>query len=66
MAISGSLTALAAGLISLVALPALLMVLGPRVDASRPSAGAIATSTTQRGFWYRCRTASCAAARSSP
>jgi RND superfamily putative drug exporter len=53
MAISGSLTALAAGLISLVALPAVLMLLGPRVDALAPKRWRHRDVTTQRGFWYR-------------
>ena len=53
MAISGSLTALAAGLISLIALPALLMVLGPRVDALAPKRWRHRDVATQRGFWYR-------------
>ena len=52
MAISGSLTALAAGLISLVALPALLMLLGPRVDALAPPRWRHRDVATHRGFWY--------------
>ncbi len=53
MAISGSLTALAAGLISLIALPALLMALGPRVDALAPKRWRHRAVAAQRGFWYR-------------
>ena len=53
MAISGSLTALGAGLISLVALPALLMLLGGRVDALAPKRWRHRAVATQRGFWYR-------------
>jgi RND superfamily putative drug exporter len=53
MAISGSLTALSAGLISLVALPALLMLLGERVDALAPKRWRHREVLTQRGFWYR-------------
>ncbi|HEV2774123.1 MAG TPA: MMPL family transporter, partial [Solirubrobacteraceae bacterium] len=53
MAISGSLTALAAGLISLVALPAVLMLLGPRVDALAPKRWRRRHVSTERGFWYR-------------
>ncbi|MEA2142331.1 MAG: hypothetical protein QOI64_761, partial [Solirubrobacteraceae bacterium] len=53
MAISGSLTALAAGLISLVALPALLMLLGARVDALAPKRWRRRDIAAQSGFWYR-------------
>jgi RND superfamily putative drug exporter len=53
MAISGSLTALAAGVISLTALPALLMVLGGRVDALAPQRWRHREIVTERGFWYR-------------
>jgi RND superfamily putative drug exporter len=53
MAISGSLTALGAGIISLTALPALLMVLGPRVDALAPKRWRHREIATQSGFWYR-------------
>ena len=53
MAISGSLTALAAGFIALTALPALLMVLGPRVDAFAPQRWRHREIDPQRGFWYR-------------
>ncbi len=53
MAISGSLTALGAGLIALTALPALLMVLGERVDAFAPRRWRHRAVATQSGFWYR-------------
>lgn len=53
MAISGSLTALAAGIISLVALPALLMVLGERVNALAPKRWRHREADPQTGFWYR-------------
>ena len=53
MAISGSLTALAAGLISLTALPALLMVLGERVNAFAPRRWRHREVATTAGFWYR-------------
>ncbi|MBA3746968.1 MAG: MMPL family transporter [Solirubrobacterales bacterium] len=53
MAISGSMTALGAGLISLIALPALLMLLGPRVDALAPRRWRHRGVATRSGFWYR-------------
>ena len=53
MAISGSLTALAAGIISLTALPALLMVLGERVNALAPRRWRHREVATEAGFWYR-------------
>ena len=53
MALSGSLTALAAGVISLTALPALLMLLGPRVDALAPRRWRHREVAPQHGFWYR-------------
>ncbi len=53
MAISGSITALGAGLISLTALPALLMVLGPRVDAFAPKRWRHREGDPRSGFWYR-------------
>ena len=53
MAISGSLTALSAGLISLIALPAVLMLLGPRVNALAPKRWRHRPVATQSGFWYR-------------
>ncbi len=53
MAISGSITALGAGIIALTALPALLTVLGPRVDAGAPRRWRHRPIAEQRGFWYR-------------
>ena len=53
MAISGSITALSAGIIALIALPALLMVLGPRVDALAPRRWRHREVSTESGFWYR-------------
>ena len=53
MAISGSITALAAGFIALTALPALLMVLGPRIDAFAPERWRHREIDPQHGFWYR-------------
>ncbi|MBJ7328919.1 MAG: MMPL family transporter [Solirubrobacteraceae bacterium] len=53
MAISGSITALLAAAVSLIALPALLMVLGPRVDALAPKRWQLADADAERGFWYR-------------
>lgn len=53
MAISGSITALLAAVVALTALPALLMVLGPRVNALAPARWQHAAVATERGFWYR-------------
>ena len=53
MAISGSITALGAGLIALTALPALLMALGPRVDALAPQRWRHREVDPEAGFWYR-------------
>ena len=53
MAISGSITAFGAGVIALTALPALLTVLGPRVDALAPRRWRHRPVADQRGFWYR-------------
>jgi uncharacterized membrane protein YdfJ with MMPL/SSD domain len=53
MAISGAITALGAGIIALVALPALLMVLGPRIDALAPQRWRHREIAPQSGFWYR-------------
>jgi RND superfamily putative drug exporter len=53
MAISGAITALGAGIIALIALPALLMVLGPRVDALAPRRWRHRELAMQSGFWYR-------------
>ena len=53
MAISGAITAIGAGIISLTALPALLMVLGERVNALAPERWRHQEVITERGFWYR-------------
>jgi uncharacterized membrane protein YdfJ with MMPL/SSD domain len=53
MAISGAITALSAGIIALTALPALLMVLGPRINALAPARWRHHEIATERGFWYR-------------
>ncbi|HEX4363967.1 MAG TPA: MMPL family transporter [Solirubrobacteraceae bacterium] len=53
MAISGSLTALAAGAIALTVLPGLLMALGSRVDALAPARWRHREVLAERGFWYR-------------
>ncbi len=53
MAISGSITALSAGIIALTALPALLMALGPRVDALAPQRWRHREVDPESGFWYR-------------
>ena len=53
MAISGAFTALAAGVIALTALPALLMVLGERVNAFAPKHWRPREVATESGFWYR-------------
>jgi len=53
MGISGALTALAAGVIALTALPALLMVLGERVNALAPKRLRHREVATESGFWYR-------------
>jgi len=53
MAISGALTAIGAGIIALTALPALLMVLGERVNALAPKRWRQRDIAPQSGFWYR-------------
>ena len=57
MGIGGVVTSLAAVLVSLVALPALLAVLGPRVNSLAPAAWKRAAERTARreqsGPWYR-------------
>jgi RND superfamily putative drug exporter len=57
MGIGGALVSLADGAVALLVLPALLMALGPRIDALAPawlqrSAAAAAKPSTQ-GAWYR-------------
>jgi RND superfamily putative drug exporter len=57
MALGGMLAALIAAAVSLVALPAVLAVLGERIDALAPRrlqrAGARDARPERRGFWYR-------------
>jgi uncharacterized membrane protein YdfJ with MMPL/SSD domain len=53
MGIAGALTAIAAATASLTVLPALLVVLGHRVDALALRAWRGATAGTDHGFWYR-------------
>ena len=47
------MTALSAGIIALTALSALIMVLGPRVDALAPKRWRHREVATASGFWYR-------------
>jgi RND superfamily putative drug exporter len=53
MGIAGAITAAVACLVSLVALPALLMVLGERVNALAPARLRHREVATERGFFYR-------------
>ncbi|MGH2841325.1 MAG: MMPL family transporter, partial [Solirubrobacteraceae bacterium] len=53
MAISGAITAIGAGIISLTALPAVLMVLGERVNSLAPERWRYRETRTEHGFWYR-------------
>ncbi len=53
MAIAGCVTALLASAISLIALPALLYVLGPRVNALAPKRWQHRQQKDGKGFWYR-------------
>ena len=53
MAVSGAITALAAGIVSLTVLPALLMVIGERVNSLAPARWRHRETSTERGFWYR-------------
>jgi uncharacterized membrane protein YdfJ with MMPL/SSD domain len=56
MGISGALTALVAAAVSLIALPALLALLGPRVNALSPRRwrrAADASARGEQGSWYR-------------
>ncbi len=57
MGIGGSLVALSAGAVSLIVLPAVLLVLGPRINALSPAAlqrSAVRTaSATDQGLWFR-------------
>ncbi|MDX6678867.1 MAG: putative drug exporter of the superfamily, partial [Solirubrobacteraceae bacterium] len=53
MGVAGAITAAVACLVSLVALPALLMVLGERVNALAPARLRHREVVTERGFFYR-------------
>jgi uncharacterized membrane protein YdfJ with MMPL/SSD domain len=57
MGIGGAVTAIVAVLVALVAVPALLSVLGPRINALSPKAfqrAAYRTASQERtGFWYK-------------
>lgn len=57
MGIGGALVTLSAGAVSLVVLPALLVALGPRIDALAPArlqrSAAQAARPTESGGWYR-------------
>ncbi len=53
MAISGSVTALVAALLTILGLPALLYVLGPKVNALAPKRWQHAEIKENSGFWYR-------------
>ena len=53
MGLAGAITAVVACLVALTAMPALLMVLGDRVNALAPSRLRHREVVTQRGFFYR-------------
>jgi uncharacterized membrane protein YdfJ with MMPL/SSD domain len=53
MAIAGTITALLASFITLTALTALLVALGPRVNALAPKRWQRRGADETRGFWYR-------------
>jgi uncharacterized membrane protein YdfJ with MMPL/SSD domain len=57
MGIAGTLTALTAGAVSLIVLPAILVLLGPRIDALAPAwlrRSSLRASRPQAGgFWFR-------------
>jgi uncharacterized membrane protein YdfJ with MMPL/SSD domain len=57
MGIGGALVALSAGAVSLIVLPAVLVALGPRIDALSPAwlqrSSARAASAADDGFWSR-------------
>ncbi|HEY3828632.1 MAG TPA: MMPL family transporter [Solirubrobacteraceae bacterium] len=57
MGIGGALVALSAGAVSLIVLPAVLIALGPRIDALSPAwlqrSSARAASAEEEGFWSR-------------
>jgi putative drug exporter of the RND superfamily len=57
MGIGGSIVALAAGFVSLLVLPAVLVALGPRIDALSPArlqrSAARTAQSSEQGGWYR-------------
>jgi RND superfamily putative drug exporter len=57
MGVGGALVALSAGAVSLIVLPAVLVALGPRIDALAPArlqrSAARSAQSTQEGGWYR-------------
>jgi uncharacterized membrane protein YdfJ with MMPL/SSD domain len=57
MGIGGALVALAAGAVSLLVLPAVLVALGPRIDALAPArlqrSAARTAQASEQGAWYR-------------
>ena len=57
MGIGGALVALCAGAVSLIVLPAVLVALGPRINALAPArlqrSAARAARPTERGVWFR-------------
>jgi uncharacterized membrane protein YdfJ with MMPL/SSD domain len=57
MGVGGALVSLSAGTVSLVVLPAVLVALGPRINAFAPARlqrnAARAARPEERGFWYR-------------
>lgn len=57
MGIGGSIVALAAGFVSLLVLPAVLVALGPRINALSPArlqrSAARAAQSSEQGGWYR-------------
>ena len=57
MGIGGALVTLSAGAVSLIVLPAVLVALGPRINALAPARlqrnAALAAQPAERGAWYR-------------
>jgi uncharacterized membrane protein YdfJ with MMPL/SSD domain len=57
MGVGGALVALSAGAVSLIVLPAVLVALGPRIDALAPSrlqrSAARTAQASEQGGWYR-------------
>jgi uncharacterized membrane protein YdfJ with MMPL/SSD domain len=57
MGIGGALVALSAGAVALIVLPAVLVALGPRINALAPARlqrnAALAAQPAERGAWYR-------------